>query len=187
NSRPPRRRVSPNGIEAKATRAKKTETNGASQNRNRSARAGLKSSLVSSLMASASGWNSPSTRKPKIEARLAPTRSCMIADCLRSTQPRSPPRFSTNIITKNTRAKATPRSRITGSGRDRRPAAGRRGHARRGGTGDHLPGVPDALIRQPREGRDRPTEIAEPVLGPAAGRRPAGRGEDATEQIPLGE
>ncbi len=54
-SRSPMRSVSPNGIEAKATSAKKTDTNGASQNRNRSARAGRKSSLVSILMASAIG------------------------------------------------------------------------------------------------------------------------------------
>jgi hypothetical protein len=47
--------VSPNGIEANATRAKKTETAGASSNRIRSARAGRKSSFVSIFKVSASG------------------------------------------------------------------------------------------------------------------------------------
>ena len=66
-----------------------------------SARAGMKSSFVSIFIASASGWSSPRIRmrKPKMEARLAPMRSCMMADCLRSTQVRSPPKLSTTNMT----------------------------------------------------------------------------------------
>src|SRR6185436_1694738 len=187
NSRPPTRSVSPNGIDANATRAKKTDTNGASEKRSLSARAGRKSSFVSILMASARGWNSPMARKPRIEARLAPIRSCMMADCLRSTQVSSPPRFRTNIITNMTRPKATPRSSITGSGRDPGAPPRRWGHARRGRARDHLAGVADALVRQPREARDGAAQLAEPVLGPAAGRRPAGGREDAAEQVPLSQ
>ena len=36
------------------------------------------------------GMEQPQARMPKMEARLAPMRSCMIADCLRSTQVRMP-------------------------------------------------------------------------------------------------
>ena len=104
-------RVSPKGMEAKAASAKKTDTNGASTNSSRSARAGMKSSFVSILMASARGWSSPRTRMPKIEARLAPMRSCMIADCLRSTQVRMPPRFSTTNIDEGDGAEARERGR----------------------------------------------------------------------------
>ena len=47
--------VSPNGIDAKAASAKNTDTKGASLNSNRSAWAGMKSSFVSILIASATG------------------------------------------------------------------------------------------------------------------------------------
>src|SRR6059036_1388802 len=46
---------------------------------------------------------------PKIDARLAPMRSCMIADCLRSTQPSRAATFRTNSITNATHPKAIPR------------------------------------------------------------------------------
>jgi hypothetical protein len=101
-SRPMIWSVSPKGMEAKAVSPKNTDTNGASLNISRSACAGVKSSLVSIFTASASGWSSPRMRMPKIEARLAPMRSCMIADCLRSTQVKSPPKFSTTNMTKPT-------------------------------------------------------------------------------------
>ena len=68
---------------------------GASVWRTRSAPAGMMSSFVNILTASASGWNSPINRKPKMLARFAPIRSCMMADCLRSTQVCSPARFRT--------------------------------------------------------------------------------------------
>ncbi len=71
-SRPPTWRTSPNGIVAKPDSAKKTDTTGATRKSTRSARAGMKSSLVSILSASASGWKSPNSRRPRIEARLAP-------------------------------------------------------------------------------------------------------------------
>src|SRR6266849_2490604 len=90
-SRPKILRVSPKGMDAKAPRAKNTDTKGASLKSIRSAWAGMKSSFVSILTASASGCRSPRMRIPKMLARLAPIRSCMIADCLRSTQVRSPP------------------------------------------------------------------------------------------------
>ncbi|MBF8287278.1 MAG: hypothetical protein HW381_386, partial [Candidatus Rokubacteria bacterium] len=101
-SRPAILSVSPKGIEAKAASPKKTDTNGASVNISRSARAGMNASFVSSLIASASGWSRPRTRMPKMLARLAPIRSCMMADCLRSTQPRIPPKLSTTNMVKAT-------------------------------------------------------------------------------------
>src|SRR5215470_12968721 len=101
-SRPAIVRVSPKGIEAKAASAKKTDTNGASVNISRSARAGMKSSLVSILTASASGWSRPRMRMPKMLARFAPIRSCMIADCLRSTHVSIPPKLSTMNMVKAT-------------------------------------------------------------------------------------
>src|SRR5215813_11111840 len=93
---------------------------------------------------------------PKIDARLAPIRSCMIADCLRSTQPSSAATFRTNSITNSTRPSAMARSISM-------LAAGRRG----GGEG--VSRVADQLIAEARERRDGAGELAEPVLG--AGRR----------------
>ena len=109
-SRPNRWRVSPKGMEAKAASAKNTDTKGASTKSSRSARAGMKSSLVSILMASASGWSRPRMRMPKMDARLAPMRSCMMADCLRSTQVRIPPKLSTTNMMKATGMALTIRS-----------------------------------------------------------------------------
>ena len=72
-------------------------------------------------------------RKPKIEARLAPMRSCMIADCLRSTQPEQPAQVQhEHASTKSTRPKAMPRS--ISAERGSRRHAGTRGR-RPGGTG----------------------------------------------------
>ena len=142
--------MSPKGMEAKAASAKNTDTKGASTKSSRSARAGMKSSLVSILMASATGWSRPRMRMPKMDARLAPMRSCMMADCLRSTQVRIPPKLSTTNMMKATgmaltiRSPGSPCIRSAGftpspSGRcppacgrasRRRPAPRRRGRAK---------------------------------------------------------
>src|ERR1043166_501984 len=109
-------------------------------------------------------------------------RACMIADCLRSTQPRIALAFSMNMIANATRPKMMPRSRITGSPRLRRrlarpsprsrvglgAAAGRRGGAGRRRARDHLAVVADRLVAEAREGRDGARELAEPVLGAGA-------------------
>ena len=76
----------PNGIAAKATKAKKTEKNGAIVCSSLLAPSGTRSSLVNILIASAMPWNRPSNRNPKMSARLAPIRSWIRADCFRSTQ-----------------------------------------------------------------------------------------------------
>src|SRR5712692_3117297 len=90
-TRLPRTRRSPNGIPAKATRAKKTEKKGARVWRTLSAPAGIMSSLVNILTASAMGWNSPIARNPKMLARLAPILSWRSRPCdnLRQIQRRS--------------------------------------------------------------------------------------------------
>src|SRR3989442_6166980 len=200
-SRPARCRVSPNGIDAKAASAKKTETKGASVNRKRSARAGRKSSLVSILMASASGWKSPMSRSPKMEARLAPMRSCMIADCLRSTQVSRPPTFSTNSMTKATRPNAIPRS-ITRRGATppfrtlplsiarAQPALEQRSSSCARGLSSRayqLAGVADGLVGHPGNGRDRSAQLVDPVLGACGQGRLPERGEDASQDLPIGE
>src|SRR4030095_2626685 len=151
-SRPMIRRVSPNGIDAKAARPKNTDTNGASLNMSRSACAGVKSSLVSILTASASGWSRPRIRMPKIDARLAPMRSCMIADCLRSTQVSRPPKFSTTNMTKPTGMACSSRS----SARPLMPGpSALRDQAR----------IREAAIGHPGEGLQLPGPAIEHLLG----------------------
>ena len=175
-SRPPTRRTSPNGIVAKPHRAKKTDTTGAAWKSTRSARTGMKSSLVSILIASASGWKSPKSRRPRIGARLAPTRSCMTADCLRSTQVRSPPRFSTRPMTKATRAKAMPRSTARALTRAPGPLQSR-GEADRCGRESS-----ERAVAHPREGRHARSRVrgrgaphgAAASRGRGRGRRPRG-------------
>src|SRR5258705_6624599 len=173
-TRPATWSVSPNGIEAKATSAKKTETAGARSKSSRSARAGRKSSFVSILRVSASGWNRPRARKPKMDARFAPMRSCMIADCLRSTQPSSAATFSTNSITNITRPNAIPRSISMLWARRRR-------------HGERVSRVADQLIAEPREGRHRGRELAEPVLGAHRRGRLAQRRQHAGHDLPFGQ
>src|SRR6267142_6454812 len=128
-------------------------------------------------------------------------RSCMIADCLRSTHPRIALMLSMNMIANATRPKMIPRSRITGSPRLRlrlarpspwsrvrlRALAGGRGRARRGGAGDELAVVADGLVREAGEGRHRARQLAEPVLGAAGGRRAADGREHAPQQVPRGQ
>src|SRR3989454_3623636 len=186
-------RVSPNGIEANATRAKKTDTNGASSKSRRSARAGRKSSLVSIFSVSARGWNRPRARTPKMDARLAPMRSCMIADCLRSTQPRRAATFRTKSIMNATRPNAMPRS-IIGESPVR---LGRRGPSPATSCGSHRwtrrshgeqpPRVPERLVAEPREGGHGRGELAEPVLRASRRRRLAQGRQHPTHDLPFGQ
>src|SRR4030095_16066768 len=102
------------------------------------------------------------------------------------TQPSSPPMFSTNIMTKKTRPKTMPKSRITApaprrprvawtttsSGRNPRAAARRHRYTRGGRAGDHRPEVAEALVGEGGEGGDGGGQRAEPVLGPAGGPAP---------------
>src|SRR5438067_2185477 len=115
-------------------------------------------------------------------------RSCMIADCLRSTHPRMALMLSMNMMANATRPKMMPRSRITGPSRSSRVGlralAGGRGRARRGGAGEQLAVVADGLVREGREGRHRARQLAEPVLGAAAGRRATEGREHAAQQVP---
>src|SRR5260370_37878813 len=71
-TRSPRMRRSPNGITAKAARAKKTEKKGAKAWRDLSAPAGTISSLVNILITSATPWSVPSNRKPKMSCAGGP-------------------------------------------------------------------------------------------------------------------
>src|SRR5262245_1334627 len=129
---------------------------------------------------------------PKIDARLAPIRSCMMADCLRSTQPRSAATFSTNSITNATRPKAMPRSISMLWGR-----LGRRGPSpatscgsrcacgrRRGGR---VPGIADQLIAEPRESRYRLGQLTEQVLRARGREALAERGHHAPDDLPFGQ
>src|SRR5262245_25836036 len=140
------------------------------------------------------------TRRPKIDARLAPMRSCMIADCLRSTQPRMAATLRTNTITKATRPNAMPESRITGSPRLRlalpptRPSrrrlhamAGRLGRGGGGRAGEHRHVGADGLIGEGRERGHRLRQLTEPELGAPERSRAAEHVQDAAEQIPAGE
>src|SRR5262249_35541998 len=108
---------------------------------------------------------------PKIDARLAPMRSCMIADCLRSTQPSSAATFRTNSITNATRPKAMARSTSM-------LGAGRRG------TGERAPGVADELIAEPRERRHGLGELTEELLGAGRRERLAEHGHHAAHDLP---
>src|SRR5215510_16277462 len=110
---------------------------------------------------------------PKIDARLAPIRSCMMADCLRSTRPRSAATFKTNSITNATRPKAMPRSISM------LRACGRR-------RGQRVPGIADQLIAEPREGRYRLGQLAEQVLRAGRGEALAERGHHAADDLPFG-
>src|SRR5512138_195302 len=53
-------------------------------------------------MASAKGWKRPNSRRPKIEARLAPMRSCMTALSFRSTHVRKRARSSVQVRARTT-------------------------------------------------------------------------------------
>src|SRR5581483_1653108 len=123
-----------------------------------------------------------------IEARLAPTRSCITADCLRSTQVRSPPRFRTNPMTNATRANAIPRSAASAPlialplSRPRPASPGRL----RDRAGDRRALIAEPGVREPRERRDPLGQLAEQLLGPprppVVAERPRDRGED----LPVG-
>jgi len=92
----------PKGSTAKAAVAVKQARNGARVWRNLLALGGMKSSFMMPLSASARLWTRPIKRKPRIEARLAPMRSCMMALCLRSTQDRIRPEVMTTVMMKVT-------------------------------------------------------------------------------------
>src|SRR5262244_4412711 len=111
---------------------------------------------------------------PKIEARLAPMRSCMMADCLRSTQPSSAATFRTKSITNRTRPKAMARS-ISMLG------------ARRRGAGEWPPVVADELIAESRECRHRLGELAEDLLGAVRRQRFAEHRHHAPDDLPFGQ
>src|SRR5512140_3811570 len=102
--RPNRLIVSPKGTATMVTETKKKENVGASQWRVRWAKVGAKSSLKSSLMASAKGWKRPKILSPKTEALLAPIRSCITALSLRSTQVRNRASRSVHIRVRTTLA-----------------------------------------------------------------------------------
>src|SRR2546428_7150444 len=103
-----------------------------------------------------------------------------------------------NIMTKATRPKTIPKSRITGSSRlrlrlalpPRRSCGGRRAASRRLGrgggrrAGEHRAAVADGLVRESGERGHGRGQLAEPQLGPAAGRRPAEGAEQAAEEVP---
>src|SRR5262250_1534315 len=111
---------------------------------------------------------------PKIDARLAPMRSCMIADCLRSTQPSSAATFRTKSITNATRPKAMARS------------TSMLGASRRGAR-EWLPGVADELIAESRERRHRLGELAEELLRAGRRQRLAEHGHHAPDDFPFGQ
>src|SRR5262245_24012184 len=108
------------------------------------------------------------SRIPKIAARLAPMRSCMMADCLRSTQVKSPPTLSTNSITKATRPKAMPRSAT--------PRLRRR---------HHLAAVAHALVGEAGERRHGLAERPEPVFGPLLTDGRSQRLQHPTDDLPV--
>src|SRR2546426_6174157 len=111
--RSPMMRTSPKGMAMKVTSAGTSARIGARVCKSLSAPGGTKSSLVKSLIGSATKVLMMPRLKgslPKIAARLAPMRSCTAALPLRSTHKSNPPRLSTIKRTMKVRKKVIPKS-----------------------------------------------------------------------------
>ena len=93
----PIRIAGPNGMTASAVRAGITASTGARKNTARSARAGMMSSLVTSLTRSATPW-----RRPFGPTRFGPSRACMKPMSRRSASTTTKPMTAGTTATRRT-------------------------------------------------------------------------------------
>ncbi len=93
----PIRTAGPNGMTASAVRAGMTASTGARKNTVRSARAGMMSSLVTSLTKSATPW-----RRPFGPTRFGPRRACMKPISRRSARTTTKPIIAGTTATRMT-------------------------------------------------------------------------------------